>query len=611
MSRGALPPTWRGAGAAVVAMCLLGFSGPVGAQDRGSDFAAVPPATDPIDRKPALPRPLAPPAAAQYKKIFALQADSRWREADVEVARLADPLLLGHVLAQRYLDESRGASYEELAGWMRRFADLPDAPEIYQQALSLKPKKAEAPWPPAMPEVAPYGDTAGIAEFSQPPLRAAGAAARTAGGQWRNKVAAAIAKGNLAAADDMVSRADGLPQFDIDLARAEVAAKLFYYDERNDRAWALASQAAKQSGDRLPQAHWIAGLAAYRLGKFSEAAPHFEEAAKSRNATSWAVAAAAFWAARSHFVGGKPADVRRWFEVAADHPRTFYGQIARKILGLDIVFRWQVPVLNKGHVARLMREPQGRRALALIQIDELDLAERELRQLVNANDPDIRPALFAVAEEAKLPAVLMKAAAQTSSPEGELYDAALFPVPRWKPRDGFIVDRALIYAFVRQESGFNTRARSHAGARGLMQLMPGTAGFVSRSTFKGKKRDNLYDPELNLALGQRYLIHLLEQHSVQGDLLLLAAAYNGGPGNLGRLQDRSAQPYDPLLFVESIPVRETRLFVGRVLSNLWIYQQRLGQPTPSLEALAAGERPIYSNQDARQTARVTTRNVRN
>jgi soluble lytic murein transglycosylase-like protein len=187
----------------------------------------------------------------------------------------------------------------------------------------------------------------------------------------------------------------------------------------------------------------------------------------------------------------------------------------------------------------------------------------------------------------------------------------LFPVPRWKPRDGFIVDRALIYAFVRQESGFNTRARSHAGARGLMQLMPGTASFVSRSTFKGKKRDNLYDPELNLSLGQRYLIHLLEHDSVQGDLLLLAAAYNGGPGNLGRLQDRSAQPYDPLLFVESIPVRETRLFVGRVLSNLWIYQQRLGQPTPSLEALAAGERPIYSNQEARQSARVTTRNVRN
>jgi len=594
-----------------VLACLLSFGGPVHAQDHGSEFAAVPPATDPIDRKPALPRPLAPTAAAQYKKIFALQAEGRWREAEAETARLTDPLLLGHVLAQRYLDESRGATYDELAGWMRRFADLPDAPEIYQQALSLKPKKARAPLAPVTPDVAAYGDPAGVAEFSQPPLRTGGSYAHTAGGQWRNKVATVIARGNLAAADDMVSKADGLPPFDVDLARTELAAKYFYYEERNDRALALASQATRQSGDRLPQAHWIAGLAAYRLGKFAEAAAHFEEVAKSHNANSWSVAAAAFWAARSHFVGGQPTDVRRWFEVAADRPRTFYGQIARKILGLDIVFRWQVPALNARHVARLMREPQGRRAFALIQIDEMDLAERELRQLVNANDPDVRPALFAVAEEARLPAVLMRAAAQTSSPEGELYDAALFPVPRWKPRDGFRVDRALIYAFMRQESGFNTRARSRAGARGLMQLMPGTAGFMGHTSFKGKKRDSLYDPEINLALGQRYLIHLLEHESVQGDLLLLAAAYNGGPGNLGRLQDRSAQPYDPLLFVESIPTRETRLFVGRVLSNLWIYQQRLGEPTPSLDALAAGERPLYSNQDSRQTARVTTRNVGN
>ncbi|MEX2454170.1 MAG: lytic transglycosylase domain-containing protein, partial [Rhodospirillaceae bacterium] len=87
----------------------------------------------------------------------------------------------------------------------------------------------------------------------------------------------------------------------------------------------------------------------------------------------------------------------------------------------------------------------------------------------------------------------------------------------------------------------------------------------------------------------------LENADIGGDLLLLAAAYNGGPGNLKKWQRRAERNSytDALMFIESIPARETRIFVERVLSNLWMYRERLGEPTPSLDALAAGERPIY------------------
>jgi soluble lytic murein transglycosylase-like protein len=84
---------------------------------------------------------------------------------------------------------------------------------------------------------------------------------------------------------------------------------------------------------------------------------------------------------------------------------------------------------------------------------------------------------------------------------------------------------------------------------------------------------------------------------VQGDILLLAVAYNAGPGNVAKWRKRGAYDDDPLLFIESIPSRETRLFVERVLTNLWIYRQRMGQDTPSLEAIAAGTRPVYDPQD--------------
>jgi soluble lytic murein transglycosylase-like protein len=123
----------------------------------------------------------------------------------------------------------------------------------------------------------------------------------------------------------------------------------------------------------------------------------------------------------------------------------------------------------------------------------------------------------------------------------------------------------------------------------------------------------LYEPEMNLTLGQKYLMHLLNHETVQGDLFRLAAAYNGGPGNLAKWDKRSARMEDPLLFIESIPARETREFIERVLCNLWIYRIRMGQDSPSLDALAAGERPLYmaSSKDAPARNRLAARNGRN
>jgi soluble lytic murein transglycosylase-like protein len=149
---------------------------------------------------------------------------------------------------------------------------------------------------------------------------------------------------------------------------------------------------------------------------------------------------------------------------------------------------------------------------------------------------------------------------------------------------------------MRQESQFKRWAKSPDGARGLMQLMPATAAQVARRKFAGRAIYELYEPSLNMDLGQRYLAQLLKHPRVQGDLFRLAVAYNGGPGNLGKWSRRISGD-DPLLFIESLPTKETRVFIERVLTNLWVYRARLGQPAPSLAAVAAGYWPGYQALD--------------
>jgi len=152
---------------------------------------------------------------------------------------------------------------------------------------------------------------------------------------------------------------------------------------------------------------------------------------------------------------------------------------------------------------------------------------------------------------------------------------------------------------MRKESRFDPEAESPHGALGLLQLMPQTAATVSdEEDLTGANGKLLLEPELNIEIGQRYISYLLGHKRVRGDLFHLVAAYNGGPGNLGKWQRKLGDTGDPLLFIESLPSLETRLFIERVLTNFWIYRARLNQPTPSLDAIAAGDWPSYEQLDS-------------
>jgi soluble lytic murein transglycosylase len=163
----------------------------------------------------------------------------------------------------------------------------------------------------------------------------------------------------------------------------------------------------------------------------------------------------------------------------------------------------------------------------------------------------------------------------------------LYPRPQFKT--DYTIDEALVWSISRQESGFNPRAKSRAKAAGLMQLMPATASFIARDRgYRGRKRHQLFETALNLKLGQKYIRHLLAEQHVEGSLIRLLVAYNGGPGNLRKWLSKVNHQDDHFLLLESIPSRETRHYVKNVVSNLGIYRNRFGQTAPALVGLAAG-----------------------
>jgi len=543
-----------------------------------------------------IPEVLSAEDATRYEKIFALQEKARWGPADREIKKLQNPVLMGHVQAQRFLHPCCYRSkYHELRDWLAKYADHPQATRIHKLALKRRPKGAGYPRRPII--ASNYvASTSFAAESDAIPMPRLSSKDRKNARYLRAVFSRNVRRERLTAASKILERNDAERLFGrvgYDEARARLAAGYYRYG-RDDEAFRYAAAAAKRSGSYFPLANWTAGLAAWRLGRFADAAAHFEALAVAEGVSDWNVAAAAYWAARAHLVGRNPVQVNRWLETAAQYPRTFYGLLAVSGLGLDKPFDWSLPETDLDHMAQLVASPYAERALALLQVGQHALAERELANVRHVDDDGVADALLALADAADLPRLSFRIGSSIERRNGRSLVGALYPVPSWEPSEGFIVDRALIFAVMRQESQFNIKAKSRSGARGLMQLMPATASFIGRDrSLHRRARNKLYEPELNISLGQRYLKHLLENEVVQGNLFLAAAAYNAGPGNLAKWQQRIDYRDDALLFIESIPSRETRVYIERVFTNLWIYRMRLGQPTPTLDAIAAGKWPVY------------------
>ena len=542
----------------------------------------------------------------RYRTIFALQEEGRWSDANALVRRLQNRQLMGYVLAQKYLHPNKYRSkFSELRKWMAKYADHPQARRIHRLAVIRQPKRAKAPRPPIVKRLPSLVTDAQKTSESRPRYSRANT---KQGRRLQSKMRTRIGRGWPTGALELLTQ----PSTNRLLTAAQVGqasrdiARAYYRAGKDAEAIAAAERAVKVAPDDAPLARWWGGLAAWRIGDVGTARRHFTALAEFENTSDWMKSAAAFWSARTALVSRRPAEVTPMLEQGARYPLTFYGLLSKRTLGEPLQLDWRQPPLNEAGFQDIAATAFGGRAIALLQVGLTREAEVELSGLA-AVRPALRPDIVALASRAGFPALTLKLAA-IANPSSR--NAALYPLPQWKFDDGFAIDRALVFAFVRQESAFNERAQSRAGARGLMQLMPRTASFVAgQRSLRGRKKDTLFNPELNLSLGQRYIGQLMSDKSIPEDLFRLTTAYNAGPGNLRRWERKINYDDDPLLFIESLPSRETRLFIERVLTNLWIYRDRLGQPTPSLDDVVSGTWPGYRNLDEQLGAQTTDGNI--
>ncbi|MDN6321506.1 MAG: transglycosylase SLT domain-containing protein [Halomonas sp.] len=275
-----------------------------------------------------------------------------------------------------------------------------------------------------------------------------------------------------------------------------------------------------------------------------------------------------YWLGRANAQLGNQAAAQARYQQAAQD-RSFYGFAAAEKLGQPYQLNLEHNHYDAASRQRIAQLPAVQRTEALLRIGEDGLANSEWLHAVQSSPQQAR-ALADYAAQQQWHARLVQ-----TTIAGELWDALDWRFPQayhdsfqhWGRMTG--VDPYLLMAITRRESAYNPNALSPAGARGLMQLMPGTASQVSRELgINDPGPYGILDPEINIRLGSTYLRDKLQRY--QGNRLAAAAAYNAGPGRVDQWLGDGVEVFD--LFVESIPFRETRNYVQAVLTYRVIFE---------------------------------------
>ena len=374
-----------------------------------------------------------------------------------------------------------------------------------------------------------------------------------------------------------------------------------YYIENDDAAATrVAAEAQLAGGDWGTQAAWVRGLASWRLREYAAAFEAFDYVSRL-GANDDLKAAGLFWGARAAMAIKQPQYFQPKMQKAAQLPETFYGILASETLGM-VPLASKAAKIAKLDWASLKDQENAALAVGLAEIGQNKLADEALRHQARIGDARQHANL------AQLAGALNLASTQFwlghYGPSRDQSNAmARYPMPNWEPSGGWRVTPALVYAHTLQESNFRTDVISPAGARGLMQVRPGTAQDMARARGAAFTASELDRPSVNLEYGQSYLEKLRDLPATGGLLPKVIAAYNAGPSPLLRWNSEIRDNGDPLLFIESIPYWETRGYVSIILRNYWIYEMREKKASGSLKGLAQYMWPKFPDTNGNVTAR--------
>ncbi|HTG63367.1 MAG TPA: lytic transglycosylase domain-containing protein [Sphingomicrobium sp.] len=350
--------------------------------------------------------------------------------------------------------------------------------------------------------------------------------------------------------------------------------------------------------DKYTTLTWTAGTAALeRLNRPRDAVVLFDKYANGGRSLQVATKGW-YWAGRAAVQSGDHMNARTHFERAAATPELFYGQLALERLGRIVPVPAGTPSLLVTNDQRsAFYRKRLVQALRLLgqqgQWDEQSLFVRALSEDVSTDAE--RLLAVELAAQSGRPDLAVWTARSARNAGSAFYYKATYPTHAYSVPAGRVW--SLVHGITRQESSFDKRAVSHAGARGMMQLMPGTAREQAGKSGYGYDYARLTsDPNYNVMLGSAYFQRLLS--SWDGSYPLAVASYNAGAGNVRKWVRAYGDPrgqVDIVSWIEKIPFVETRGYVQRVLENTVVYD-RLNPTLP-------GPQPVHISAYLGKTSR--------
>ena len=338
----------------------------------------------------------------------------------------------------------------------------------------------------------------------------------------------------------------------------------------------------------LKDATFLAGWIALRYLKDPKAAVAHLEASNTAADGPLSAARALYWLGRAHDELGQKDRARRRYEEAATRIDTFHGQLARhRITDGPLDISPPLPAMPSPEVARAFVDNDLLRAALLAHhadvgrgITRIIFAHLRYRL---ASEPEV--ALLAHLASGLGDDQMAIRVAKTAVARGMnlfAYSYPVHPLPDYKPLRAS-PERAMLLAIARQESEFNPEIISHAGARGLLQVMPITARHICKDhKIKCDIPRLNTDSSYNAMIASAYIGDRKQEFS--GSYVLTLAGYNAGPGRarqwVRRFGDPRKEGVDPIDWIEKIPFEETREYVKKVLSNVQMYRVRLGEEKP-------------------------------
>jgi soluble lytic murein transglycosylase len=347
-------------------------------------------------------------------------------------------------------------------------------------------------------------------------------------------------------------------------------------------AYRVAASHHLAEGEGFVDLEFLSGFIALRkLGDADRALDHFTQLAIAVK-TPISLARAAYWQGRALEAKGDAAGAKAAYARAAQHQTAYYGLLAAEKLGLSLT----PDLIDAGPPTQAYKTASfaDSSALAagrlLLRLGDRTTAKRFFVKLSEGQDAAGYQALADLAlrlDEPHLALIVAKQAAEKAI----ILPRSYYPTPAMVP-EGLAVSRALALSISRRESEFDPAAQSHAGARGLMQLLPETAARMSRDLGLEPSTSRLTtDPAYNATLGAAYLSKMIEEFGPS--IALIASGYNAGPGRPRKWVQEFGDPRtgDVVDWVETIPFAETRTYVMRVAEGVVIYRARLkGQSGP-------------------------------